>query len=180
MCIHWIRYILGHRTRSPSQRKSVQNIHWKDWCWIWNSNTLATWCKDRWKRPWCWERLKVGEEEDNRGWDGWMASPTWWTWVWASSGSWWWTGRPGVLQSMGSQRVRHGWATELRKLSSHSVHEVLTHLDYYCRHSEVSVSWEDTVRGCWKSYIWGRYNGWDTWTACLSVHIVLRMGMLCA
>ena len=59
------------------------------------------------KRPWCWERLKEGGEEDDRGWDGWMASPTQWTGVWVSSGSWWWTGRSGVLQSMGSQTVRH-------------------------------------------------------------------------
>ena len=65
-----------------------------------------------WKRPWCWERLKA-EEGDNRGWDGWMASLTQWTPVWVNSGSWWWTGRPGVLQSMGSQRVGHDWATEL-------------------------------------------------------------------
>ena len=80
-----------------------------------NSSTLATWCKEltHVKRPWCWERLKVGGEGDDRGWDGLMASPTWWTWVWVNSGSWWWTGKPGVLQSMGSQRVRHGWATEL-------------------------------------------------------------------
>ena len=56
-----------------------------------------------WKRPWCWERLKEGGEENDRRWDGWMASLTQWTWVWASSGSWWWTGRPGMLQSMGSQ-----------------------------------------------------------------------------
>ena len=62
---------------------------------------------------WCWERLKTGEEEDDRGWDGWMASLTQWTWVCINSGSWWWTGRPGVLQSMGLQRVGHGWATEL-------------------------------------------------------------------
>ena len=59
------------------------------------------------KRPWCWERLRAGEEGDDRGWDGWMASLTWWTWVWASSRSWWWTGKPGMLQSMGSQRVEH-------------------------------------------------------------------------
>ena len=58
------------------------------------------------------ERLKVGGEGDNRGWDGW-ASPTRWTWLWVKSGSWWWTGRPGVLQSMGSQRVRHDWVTKL-------------------------------------------------------------------
>ena len=76
---------------------------------------LATSCKEltHWKRPWCWERLKAGGEGDDRGWDGWMASPTQWTWVWASSGSWWWTGKPGVLQSMESQRVGHNWVTEL-------------------------------------------------------------------
>ena len=62
--------------------------------------------------PWCWERLKVGEGDD-KGWDGWMASPTQCTWVWVNSGSWWWTGRPGVLQSMGLQRVGHDWGTEL-------------------------------------------------------------------
>ena len=58
-------------------------IHWKDWCWNWSSNTLATWCKEptHWKRPWCWERLKAGGEGDDRGWDGRMASPTQWMWV---------------------------------------------------------------------------------------------------
>ena len=63
------------------------------------------WCEEltHWKRPWCWERLNAGGEGDDRGRDSWMASPTRWTWVWASSGSWWWTGKPGVLQSMGSQ-----------------------------------------------------------------------------
>ena len=98
-----------------SYRKSTLNIHWKDWCWSWNSNTLATWCEEltHWKRPWCWERLKAGGEGDDRGWDGWMTSLTWWTWVWVNSGSWWWTGRPGVLRFMGSQRVGHDWATEL-------------------------------------------------------------------
>ena len=80
----------------------------------WNCNTLATWCEELtyWKRPWCWEGLGAGGEGDNRAWDGWMASPTWWTWVWVNSRSWWWIGRPGVLQSMGSQRVGHNWATE--------------------------------------------------------------------
>ena len=70
-----------------------------------NSNILTTSCEEltHWKRPWCWERLKAGGEGDDRGWDGWMASLTQWTWVWASSGSWWWTGKPGMLQSMGSQ-----------------------------------------------------------------------------
>ena len=65
------------------------------------------------KRPWCWERLKEGGEGDDRRWDGWMASPTQWTWIWTNSRSWWWTGRPGMLQSMGLQRVGHNWATEL-------------------------------------------------------------------
>ena len=66
-----------------------------------------------WKRLWCWEGLGAGEEGDDRGWDSWMASLTQWIWVWVSSGSWWWTGRPGVLQLMGSQRVGHDWVTEL-------------------------------------------------------------------
>ena len=65
------------------------------------------------KRPWCWERLKAGGKGDDRGWDGWMASPTQWTWVRARFGSWWWTEKPCVLLSMGSQRVRHDWVIEL-------------------------------------------------------------------
>ena len=65
------------------------NIHWKDWCWSWNSNTLATWYEELtyWKRPWCWERLKAGEEGEDRGWNDWMTSPTRWAWVWVNSGS---------------------------------------------------------------------------------------------
>ena len=125
-------------------RQSTLKIHWKDWCWSWSSNTLATWWEEltRWKRPWCWERLKAGGEGDVRRWDGWMASPTWcwerlkaggegdvrrwdvwmasptrWTWVWASSGRWWRTGKPGVLQSMGLQRVGHDWATEQQQMA---------------------------------------------------------------
>ena len=65
------------------------------------------------KRPWCWERLKVGKEGDDRGWDSWMAPPIWWIWIWGGSGNWWMTWRPGVLQSMGLQGVGHDWATEL-------------------------------------------------------------------
>ena len=89
----------ARRSTSPSSRKSVLNIHWKNWCWSWNSNSLATWCEEltHLKRPWCWERLKAGGEGDDRGRDGWMASPTQWTWVWVNSGSWRWTGRPGML-----------------------------------------------------------------------------------
>ena len=68
---------------------------------------------DSFERPWCWERLRTWGEGDDRGWDGWMSSPTQWVWVWVDSRSWWWTGRPGVLRFMGLQRVRHNWATEM-------------------------------------------------------------------
>ena len=73
-----------------------------------------------WKRLWCWEGLGAGGEGDDQGWDGWMSSPTRWVWVWVNSGSWLWTGRPGMLQFMGSQRVGHNWATELNWNESRS------------------------------------------------------------
>ena len=80
-----------------------------------NSNTLPTRCEEltHWKRPWFWERLKAGGEGDDREWDGWMASPNGCTGVWASYRSFWWTEKPGMLQSIGLQRVGHGWSTEL-------------------------------------------------------------------
>ena len=91
-------------------------------CWSWNSNTLAIECEEltHWKRPWCWERLKEGEEGDNRRWDGWMASLTQWTWVWVNSRSWRWTGRPGMLHSMGlqSQTQLSNWI-ELTEMQKH-------------------------------------------------------------
>ena len=114
---YWRRLLRVPWTASRSNqfilKKPVLNIHWKNWCWSWNSNTLATWWEKltHWKRSWFWKRLKVGEG-DNRGWDGWMPSPIRWTWIWTSFGSWC-TGKPGVLQSMGSQRVGHNWVTEL-------------------------------------------------------------------
>ena len=100
---------------SPFYRRSALGVLWKEWCWSWNSSTFATSCEEltHWKRLWCWEGLGARGEGDNRGWDSWMTSPTQWTWVWVNSGSWWWTSRPGVLWFMGSQRVRHNWATEL-------------------------------------------------------------------
>ena len=106
----------ARRSNQSILKKWVLNIHWKDWCWSWNFNTLATWSEEltHWKRPWCWKILKAGREGDDRGWYGWIASLTLWTWVWVNSGSLWWTGRPDVLQSMGSQRVGHDWATELK------------------------------------------------------------------
>ena len=71
-----------------------------------------------WKWPWCWERLKAGGKEGDKGWDGWMASLTWWIWIWTCSETWWWTRKSGVLQFMGSQRVGHNWVTELNWLIS--------------------------------------------------------------
>ena len=117
--------VLEETLESPLDCKEIQPVHSKgDQSWIFTGKTdaeaeapilWATWCEEliHWKRPWCWERLKTGEEGDERGWDGWMASTTWWTWVWASSGNKWWTGKPGMLQSMWSQRGGHDWATEL-------------------------------------------------------------------
>ena len=100
---------------SPFWRRSTLGYLWKEWCWSWNSSILASSCKEltHWKRLWCWEGLGAGGEGDDQGWDGWRASRTRWTWVWVNSGRWWWTGRPGVLQFMGSQRVGHNWVTEL-------------------------------------------------------------------
>ena len=102
------------RSNQSILRKSVLGIHWKNRCWSWNSNTLATLCEQltHWKRPWCWERLKVGGEGDGRGWDDWMASPTRWTWAWVSSRSWWWTGKPGV-HGVAKSRTRLSDWTEL-------------------------------------------------------------------
>ena len=92
-----------------------QIMNTNNWCWSWNPNTLATWCKEliHLKRPLSWRSLRAGGEGDDRGWEDWMASPTQWTWVWVNSRSCWWTGRLGVLQFMGSQRVGHDWATKL-------------------------------------------------------------------
>ena len=102
----WRRLGLQWDPTSPFWRRSVLGVHWKDWCWSWNSNTLATSSEEltHWKRPWCWKGLGAGGKGDDRGWVGWMAAPTQWTWVWVNSGSWWWTGRPGVLLFMALQK----------------------------------------------------------------------------
>ena len=118
MCFFpWCRFYLKYKNMLEV-RRTVLGVHWKDWCWSGNSNTLATWCEEltHLKRPWCWERLRAGGEGDDRGWDGWMASPTQWTWGWVDSRSWWRTGRPGVLQFIGSQKVGYDWVTELNWL----------------------------------------------------------------
>ena len=115
------------RRSNQSILKEISPGCWKDWCWSWNSNTLDTWCEEltHLKRSWCWERLRAGGERDDRGWDGWMTSPTQWTWVWVDSGSWWWTGRPGVLRFMRLQRVGQDWTTELNiKQTLHIKYEI--------------------------------------------------------
>ena len=113
--------VLEKTYESPLDGKEIKLIHPKgNQSWIFIETTDAgapifghlMWRTDSLDKPWWWERLKAGEGDD-RGWDGWMASPAQWTWVCASLGSWWWTGKPAVLQFVGSQRVRHGWATEL-------------------------------------------------------------------
>ena len=119
---------------------------------------FGTWCEEltHWKRPGCWERLKAGEGDD-RGWDGWMASPTRWTWVWANSGSWWWTGRHGVLLSMGS--LRDNWTelnwtnwTEHRPAEARGkwagVHLVVT-LGNTCSPLQVSAKIPGDAQGSW-------------------------------
>ena len=99
----WRRLLRVPWTARSSNRSilkvTVLTIHWKGWCWSWNSNTWVTWCEEltHWKGPWCWVRLKVGREGENRGWDSWMASPSQWTCVWVNCRSWWRTERPGVL-----------------------------------------------------------------------------------
>ena len=127
--------------------RSVLAVHWKDWCWSWNSNTLAAWCKEltHWKRARCWERLRTGGEGDDRGWDGWMASLTQWTWVWVGSGSWWWTGRPGVLRFMGSERVEHDWVTDLTDWCSISQYPVSITNKWLSSNLAGESHWSNTV-----------------------------------
>ena len=111
----WESLGLQQDPTSPFWRRSSLGVLWKEWCLSWSSSTLATLWEEltHWRRLSCWERLGARGEGDDRGWDGWLASRTRWTWVWVNSGRWWWTGRPGVLRFMGSQRVGHDWATEL-------------------------------------------------------------------
>ena len=95
--------------------KEISQEYWlKNWCL---KMKLWYFCHmmqraDSFENTWCWERLKAGGEGEDRGWNGWMASLTQWTWVWVNSGSWWWTGRCGLLRSMGLQRIGHDWASE--------------------------------------------------------------------
>ena len=148
--------VLKKTLDSPLDCKEIQPVHPKgDQSWVFigrtdvEAETLILWPPyvnkelTHWKRPWCWERLRAGGEGDNRGWDGWMASSTRWTWVWVDSRSWWWTRRPGVLQFMGLQRVRHDWATELNwTLKQFGKLSII--------HSFESINWAVTMLKSWE------------------------------
>ena len=118
----------------PVHLKDVLSVHWKEWCWSWNANTLATWWEEltHWKRSWCWGRLGAGGEGDDRGWGGWMASPIQWTWVWVGSGSWWWTGRPDVLRFMGlpSRTPLSNWTDLSCFIFAMQQNDVLSHFTH--------------------------------------------------
>ena len=104
-----------------------------------HSENKAGLTRNHWKRLWCWEGLEAGGKGDDRGWDGWMTSPTRWTWIWVNSGSWWWTGRPGVLRFMGSQRVGHNWVTELNWTEP----EIF---EWWCENNTRSLQWFSPLR----------------------------------
>ena len=127
--LQWATQLLGRPEECPSSSDSLfpPLPSWSTGCCPFSSSYPDPCCEEltHWKRPWCWERLKAGGEGDDRGWDGGMPSPMQWTWVWASSRSWWWTGKPGLLQSVGSQRVGHDWETELNWSRSSFRREVI-------------------------------------------------------
>ena len=133
---------------NPLWRRSALGFLWKEWYWSWNSSTLATSCEEltHWKRLWCWVGFGARGEGDDRGWDGWMASLTWWTWIWVNSRSWWSTGRPGMLRFMGSQRVRHNWVTELNWTELNKL------VVFYCS------LWVQTHDLIWKLPHWSVYS----------------------
>ena len=107
--VHNITYEVSTPKSNQPLDLTIHLHRWKDWCWSWSSNTVATWWEEltHWKKPWYWERLKAGGEGGDRGWAGSIASLTQWPWVWANSRRWWRTEKPGKLQSMESQRVGH-------------------------------------------------------------------------
>ena len=139
--------VLEKTLESPLDCKEIQPVHSEgDQPWDFfgrndakaETPVLPTSCEGltHWKRPWCWEGLGA-RGGDDRGWDSWMASPTRWTWVWVNSGSWWWTGRPGVLQFMGSQRVGHNWVTELNWTDTCTIVNIPSHENSMTPHSNV-------------------------------------------
>ena len=106
-------YLLYQKFQIETSFPPVCSILWAGSVHYLSEHLRLLWELTHWKSPWCWERLRAGGEGDDRGWDSWMVSLTQWTWLWVDSGSWWWTGRPGMLWFMGSQSVGHDWVTEL-------------------------------------------------------------------
>ena len=136
---------------SPSYWKSVPNIHWKDWCWSWNSNILATWCEEltHLKRPWCWERLRAGGEGDDRGWDGWMASPTQWTWELVMDREAWHAVIYGVARS---QTRLSNWTVTVTVNRSYFTNQSWLQVHMLSTHSYVMLA---AALWGWYSYCWG-------------------------
>ena len=135
---------------------------------------MDTWCGEltHWKRPWCRERLKAGGEGDDRGWDDWMASQTWWRWVWARSRNWWWTVKPGLLQSMRSQRVGHDWATELNWI----IRDV-EHL-YICLATVCMTSFEECLfRSSVRFWLCCFVSYWGTCALCICWKLVSYLSL---
>ena len=115
-CRRLLRFPWTARRSSQSIQKEISPEYSFEWLMLKLKHQYLATCFEkltRWKRPWCWEKLNSGGEGTYPGWDGCIASLTQWTWVWPGSGGWWWTGNPGMLQSMELHRVRHDWATEL-------------------------------------------------------------------
>ena len=110
-------------------RSSALGVLWKEWCWSWSSSTLATSCEEltHWKRLWCWEGLGARGKGDDRGWDDWMASPTWWTWGWVNSRSWWLTGWHAAIHGLAKSQTRLSDWTELIELWWFSYFPYFTH-----------------------------------------------------
>ena len=124
--------MLEKTPENPLNCKEIQPVHPKgDQSWVFIGRTDAEaeipilWPPHaeltHWKRPWCWEGLRVGEEGDDRGWDGWMASLTLCTWVWVNSRSWWWTGMPGVLWFMGRKELNMTEQLKWTELKGYSI-----------------------------------------------------------
>ena len=180
--------VLEKTLEIPLDCKEIQPIHSRgDQPWVFfgrndaEAETPVLWPPHakltHWKRLCCWEGLGAGGEGDDRGWDGWMASPTRWTWVWVNSRRWWWTGRPGVLQFTGSQRVGHDWVTELNWTDKYGADDVWLGLPLWLSNAGDLGSIPGLGRSPeeWKGYPL-QYSGLENSTDC-KVHGVTELDM---
>ena len=139
--LHWEHGVLPIGSPGKSQKCLLFMSH---------QSTADTLPPDTKSWPWCWERLRAGGEENDRGWDGCMASPTQWSWVWLDPRSWWWTGKAGMLQSMGSQRVGYNWATELNWTEQTCLLPFSLFPLWYI--TGMSDEWEDSLQSSYKLF----------------------------